>query len=136
MNDYNLLPCDGCDARSSCRGACARLHKFLREDKKCHTRIRATELVLPAESVAGLSDFNQADGSRLDWQDIAGATLGYLDIQEIDFLTDGEKVILSAFYMDGMTHQEIADKWRIHPWTVNDHLHKIKSKLREVYANA
>jgi DNA-binding NarL/FixJ family response regulator len=133
MNDSNLLPCNGCDDRSSCRGSCPRLHKFLRDDPECHTRIRATEVVLPSDLVIKIADYNQRDGSRLDWQDVAGATLGYLDIQAIDFLTDGEKAILSAFYTEGMSYKSIASRYQISYSTVERQLIKIKKELRRVY---
>lgn len=126
------FPCDGCDYRSSCKGACGRLHKFLREDKKCHTRVRTTELVLSPEFVAVLSDRQQSMETQLSWQELSEATPGYWDINLSKNLTGGEKILISEFYLEGLSYRDIAAKYRVSSKTVSRHLTSIRKKLRKL----
>ena len=147
----SILPCVGCERAgngfqrslkgvngadtgvrgvNSCRATCARLHRFLRDDPECHTRVRATELVLPPDLLERISDHNQQDGSRLDWQDIAGATPTYLDILSIEGLKLQERHLLLYRYSDGLSHREIADIFGISEQASWKRLERIKRKAK------
>ena len=126
------FPCDGCDYRSSCRAACARLHKFLREDLKCHTRVRTTELILGSRTLQFLSDQQQINPTRLTLQDMSAFTPEYWDIELTEGISQGEKVILSAFYVEGLTYKEIAFRYRISVSKVKRMLIQTKKHLRKV----
>ena len=127
------IPCKGCRSASCCQRACSRLHKFLREDPECFTRVRMTERVLPDNIIVGMSDNWQSNPTKLSWQEIAGATPGYLDIDGIQCLDPGEKVLLSAYYTEGKSYKSIAEKFKISEKTVSRQLTKIKYKLREAF---
>ena len=129
------FPCDGCELAepgSSCVRACARLHKFLREDLKCHTRVRTTELVLPDETLQHISDYQQVNQTRLTMQDLAEAAPDYWSIELTENITEGEKVILSAFYVEGLSYKEIAHRYKISVPKVKFMLMQTKKHLRKV----
>ena len=126
------FPCDGCPDRGGCRAACARLHKFLREDLKCHTRVRATELVVDDTALRHISDQQQVTPTRLTLQEMSAFTPGYWDIELTERLKEGEKVILSAFYIEGLTYKEIASRYRISVSKVKRMLIQTKKHLRKV----
>lgn len=90
-----------------------------------------------AEQLDWLAEQIQTVGTRLSWQEIAGATLGYIDIDEIDCLDDalGDKVVLRAFYCDGLSYKEIANLLKISKTSVKRHLYRIKKDLREAMKN-
>ena len=129
----NPSPCDGCgaDTRSSCRKSCHLLHKFLREDPDCHTRVRTTEQILPGSVLTQILDWEQVSKTRLTLADYASAMPGYWDIELSKRLTPGEKALTSAFYVDGMSYKQIAVKYRLCLNTVKRHLIRIKEKLRK-----
>ena len=127
-----IFPCKECPDRGMCRMACNRLHKFLREDLKCHTRSCLTEKVLSPEYVAMISDREQASPSRLTLKDLADTAPGYWDIELTKNLTKGEQAIISCFYLEGMSYKEIALRYRISVHTVERRLIEIKKRLRRV----
>lgn len=124
------LPCDGCDYRNICTGACGLLHKFLRDDPKCHTRFRTTELILPPGAIQAISDWQIANPTRLSLAELAEGTPGYWDIMRNKKLLPGEKELLFDQQTMGMSYQQIAKKWRISIHTVQRRITQIRKKLR------
>lgn len=131
-----VFPCDECEAnqgeRSSCLGACAALHKFLREDLRCHTRVRTTELILEDAALRHISDQQQFRQTRLTLNDLVEASPGYWDIELAKNLEDGEKEVVAAFYVEGLSYKEIASKYRISIHKVKYMLMRLKKRLRKV----
>lgn len=122
------FPCDGCECRgtSSCQKACFRLHKFLREDAECYTRVRTTELVLPAWKVIQILDQESITPTRLTWQELCDSQLGYWDIKNSKHLTDGEKEMLLRFHEDDLSYDQIAKMYKISRRTIVRLLRRVK----------
>jgi DNA-directed RNA polymerase specialized sigma24 family protein len=99
---------------------------------KCHTRVRTTELVLPDETLKHISDYQQVSQTRLTQQDMASASPDYWSIELTKGITDGEKVILSAFYVEGLSYKEIAHQYKISVPKVKLMLMQTKKHLRKV----
>lgn len=127
-----IFPCKECPERGICRVACARLHKFLREDKKCATRSHLKEVLLPPDMIQDLAGTTSLTGKTFMWHILTEGQIQYWDIEVAKHLTEGEKAMISAFYIDGLSYQQIADQFRISTRTVKRQLIKIKKHLRKV----
>ena len=130
MKCHNVFPCDGCDYRSSCKSACGLLHKFLRNDPECHTRVRTTELVLPAGAITAISDQQIVNPTRLSLADLAEGTPGYWDIMNNKNINLEEKEIMLAFHTEGLSYKQIASRYRISCDTVQSLLHSARKRIR------
>ncbi|MCK4791990.1 MAG: sigma-70 family RNA polymerase sigma factor [Desulfobacteraceae bacterium] len=129
MVEFNeQLPCDGCGAeRSSCVRACSKLHNFLREDSKCHTKVYTRETLVDPQI---LQD-RIADDETV-WHSNAPE---YWDIMNIEGLSFGDRELLIDRDVLGLSHQQMAKKWKISIDRINRHFIRIKKERAKLRKN-
>ena len=129
MVEFNAqFSCEGCEWRdtSSCRAACARLHKFLREDPECFTKAYTRETLVDPHILQ-----DRIADDEIIWYSNAPE---YWDIMNMEGLSFGDKELLIDKDVIGLSHQQMAKKWKISIDRINRHFIRIKkqrAKLRK-----